>query len=74
MNTPDVSTPARLARELHMSPKTLRAWLREQFARRPSEKWTRWRLTPAQISAARRRWATHYSTVRRRDIRELLDR
>jgi hypothetical protein len=49
-------TPSELARELGISPKTLRAWLRETYSRKPHERYERWRLTEEQIRAARERW------------------
>jgi len=50
------TTPNELARELGISPKTLRAWLREQFPREECLKWTDWEVTPEMAEVARRKW------------------
>ena len=49
-------TPGELAIELGISPKTLRAWLRETFPRPASQKNTSWLLTPEIVRAARARF------------------
>lgn len=50
-------TPTELAIQLEISPKTLRAWLRRQFPRPDSQKWTLWApLSPHIVRAARQRW------------------
>lgn len=49
-------TPEKLASELGMSAKTLRAWLRGHFPRPKGQKGTRWVLTREQIDAARSHW------------------
>jgi len=48
------ATPAALARELGISPSTLRAWLRRTYGRADGAR--RWVLTSEQIAAAGRRW------------------
>jgi hypothetical protein len=50
------TTPDALAKELGISPKTLRAFLRKDFARPPSDHSKAWELTSVQIAAARKRW------------------
>ena len=54
----DQMTPTQLADELGISPKTLRAWLRERFPRDQRLKNTRWTLGPAIVQAARARWSS----------------
>jgi phage antirepressor YoqD-like protein len=49
-------TPKALAAELEINPKNLRAFLRQEFPRSNQEKNTSWRLTEAQIEAARARF------------------
>lgn len=49
---PDTVTPADLARELGVSPKSVRAVLRANFGTlTPPE--TRWNLTPTQVATVR---------------------
>lgn len=48
-------TPAELADELGISPKTLRAWLRRQWPR--DEPGAAWTLTSEQVRSARQNWA-----------------
>jgi len=48
--------PVRLAAELDISPKTLRAWLRQTFPRHEGEKNSTWEMTAAQVAAARQKW------------------
>jgi predicted site-specific integrase-resolvase len=50
-------TPNQLADELGISPKTLRAWLRETHPRPSRLKWSHWVLGPGIVQAARARWA-----------------
>jgi DNA-binding transcriptional MerR regulator len=50
-------TPKDLAAELGVSPKTLRAWLREEFPRKPEDHGKRWRISPAMAVATRRRFS-----------------
>ena len=45
-----------LVRELHVSERTLRAWLRRQFPRLPAEQGTEWRLVGTMVAAARDHW------------------
>lgn len=45
-------TPADLARELGVSPRTIRKWLREQGWQ--SVPYTRWRLSPEQAAEVRK--------------------
>jgi predicted site-specific integrase-resolvase len=52
----DGMEPEDLARDLAISGKELRKWLRERFPREVQEHGKRWRLTHAQVQAARRRW------------------
>jgi len=47
-------TPKVLAEELHVSPKTLRAWLRANAPRELEQKSTAWAITPAVAKAARK--------------------
>jgi hypothetical protein len=51
-----VTTPTDLARELSISAKTLRNWLRVTYPRLETGK--RWDLSPVQVEAARNQWAT----------------
>ena len=53
----DPITPNELARELGVSAKTIRAFLRSQYGplRRPFE--TRWKLSAEQVAAVRARFA-----------------
>jgi G:T/U-mismatch repair DNA glycosylase len=46
-------TPPKLATELGMSPKTLRAFLRREFPRSSADRGLEWLLTPEQVAAAR---------------------
>jgi hypothetical protein len=48
-------TPAQLARELEISAKTVRAWLRARWPREASG--LRWELTDEQVALARQRWS-----------------
>ena len=48
----NVVTPKMIAKQLGISPKVLRAWLRKTFPRPRGEKNTSWNLTPAQVKAA----------------------
>ena len=48
-----ITTPDKLAKELEISPKTLRQWLRDNFSK---EKGTKWKLTKEHIEAARNHW------------------
>jgi hypothetical protein len=57
-------TPSELAQELGISPKTLRAWLRETYSRRPHERYERWLLSEEQIRAARERWGGPRTAIR----------
>jgi hypothetical protein len=50
--------PERLARELGITGKRLRSWLRESFPRHPGQKGAPWELTDAQVSAARERFGS----------------
>jgi hypothetical protein len=52
----DAITPKELAHEIGISPRTLRASLRENGFRPEAEKHARWVLTEDQCDAARRRW------------------
>jgi len=54
--TCDGTRPEELAAELGISPKTLRAWLRDQFPRGAGEHGGPWFLTHQQVSAARQRY------------------
>lgn len=49
--------PEALAREIGMSAKVLRAWLRRTFPRSSAEYWQPWSLTPEQAAAARAHFA-----------------
>jgi penicillin-binding protein 1A len=51
------ATPAALARELGVSPSTVRAWLRRTYGRPDGAR--RWFLTAEQVAAARARWSPH---------------
>jgi predicted site-specific integrase-resolvase len=51
-------SPNELARELGISPKTLRQWLREEYPRPYGQKGTRWEIKERQCAAARNHW-TH---------------
>jgi hypothetical protein len=46
-------TPVELARDLNMSPKVLRSWLRRTFPRSAVEHFQRWELTPEMVLAAK---------------------
>lgn len=60
-------TPDELARELGISGKHLRAWLREQYPRTEEMKNKPWNLTAAHESAARRRFATRHLRAETRE-------
>jgi predicted site-specific integrase-resolvase len=49
-------TPNQLAKELGISPKTLRNWLRTNFARPLALKHKRWRIPQPAVDKARERW------------------
>jgi penicillin-binding protein 1A len=51
-------TPQELARELGISPATLRSWLRRRYPRPGGER-GRWYLTDEQVAAARGHWPRH---------------
>lgn len=51
--TCDGTRPEDLARELGMSAKVLRSWLRRRFPRAPDEHWQPWFLSHDQVTAAR---------------------
>lgn len=57
--------PAELARELGISGKSLRGWLRRTYPRPPSAHGTDWHLTDEQIGAAREEWGGGRSSVPR---------
>jgi len=46
-----------LARELRVSPKRLRDWLRETYPRPEADKGSRWLLDPSVVAAARSHFA-----------------
>ena len=52
----DGTRPEDLARELSLSGKALRDWLRRTFPRNAKEHQTHWHLTHTQVQMARRRW------------------
>jgi len=52
-----MTTPNELAAELRISPKTLRAFLRQAYPDRAPGKGRRWALTPGMIWRARGRFA-----------------
>ena len=54
--TCDGIRPENLARELGISGKELRDWLRKRFPRDASEHQTNWYLTHMQVTMARRRY------------------
>lgn len=49
-------TPEKLAPELGITAKHLRAWLRKTYPRTPEQKFARWTLSPAHVAAARARF------------------
>ena len=51
----DVVTPADLARDLGLSSKAVRAWLRDEYGTLISRGESRWRLTSDQVVFVRRR-------------------
>lgn len=53
----DVVMPADLARDLGLSPKAVRAWLRDEYGTLVSRGESRWRLTSDQVVFVRRRAA-----------------
>src|SRR5438309_644668 len=53
--------PSKLARELDVQPKALRAWLRRTFPRDEVSRGRRWLLTPGQVEAVRK----HFGGVKR---------
>jgi hypothetical protein len=59
--------PVDLARELGVSPKTVRQWLRDRYGRKAEEKYQRWDLTALQERAVRSRFE---SRRKRADSRE----
>lgn len=58
-------TPEELATELDISPKALRAWLRETFPRRPAETGRRWVLEPHEMAEARTRFGPQQPSIPR---------
>lgn len=52
----DAMRPEDLARELGISGKELRAWLRKQFPHDAGDHGTNWHLTHTQVTMARRRF------------------
>jgi hypothetical protein len=48
--------PVDLAKELGVSPKTVRQWLRDRYGRTDTERYQRWDLTPTQERAVRTRF------------------
>ena len=54
--TCDGTRPEDLARELAISGKELRAWLRQRWPRAVPEEGREWHMTHAQVQMARRRW------------------
>jgi hypothetical protein len=48
----NVVTPSMLAKDLNISPKVLRAWLRKTFPRPTSKKNTSWTLTEDMVAKA----------------------
>ena len=61
------ATPAALARELGVSPSTVRAWLRRTYRRPDGAR--RWVLTAEQVAAARSRWGSKASAPAKRSGR-----
>ena len=51
-------TPKALAEELEMSPKVLRAYLRQNFTRTTEEKNTSWKLDAETVKAVREHYAS----------------
>jgi hypothetical protein len=47
-------SPKELAAELNIDPKRLRAYLRKEYARKPEEKNTSWRIPESTANAARK--------------------
>lgn len=59
--------PEELAKELGVSGKTLRGWLRKRFPRSAAEKSKWWTLTSAQVETARQRFATPWRRATSRE-------
>jgi hypothetical protein len=59
--------PDELARELGVSGKTIRAWLRETYPRRAGEEHQPWHLTATQIRAVRERFSERRGRAASRD-------
>jgi MerR HTH family regulatory protein len=62
-------SPNELARELGISPKTLRAWLRERYPHPAQLKGSAWQLTANQVEAARARFTDEAAPRRGRTTR-----
>lgn len=58
--------PETLARELGISGKTLRAWLRRRYPRSATARYQRWQLSDAQVEAARRRFPQRWTRAESR--------
>lgn len=58
--------PEALARELGISGKTLRAWLRKRYPRSAAARYQRWVLTGSQVEAARRRFPQRWTRAQSR--------
>ncbi|HKO21095.1 MAG TPA: MerR family transcriptional regulator [Candidatus Eisenbacteria bacterium] len=59
--------PEELARELGVSGKTLRQWLREEFPRPKGERGKHWDLADEQVAAARRRFGQRFQRANSRE-------
>jgi len=55
----DAVTPADLARDLGLSPKTVRNWLRRKYGTLSSRNESRWLLTDVQVTFVRHLAAGH---------------
>lgn len=53
----DFVTPLELSRELGVSDRAIRQWLRDALPRPEVEKHSRWQLTPAQVAMVRERFS-----------------
>jgi hypothetical protein len=59
--------PEELARELGVSGKTIREWLRQEYPRTGETRYQRWQLSDTQVRAVRRRFETRRQRAESRD-------
>lgn len=76
---PLITSPTDLAKYLNIDPKSLRAWLRENFTRPKEEAGKKWEITPNMFDAAVKKWGPgtpieETYTVNTIQVRDILDR